>query len=92
MIQMKKVLTRYLGDKDNRTLLLNVAGNYLVKGGAMLVSLKRYENHGSCNSSDDAGIHAIFRITGGSWNVVYVDSVAELDHAFGFWNRRRSAK
>lgn len=39
MIQMKKVLTRYLGDKDNRTLLLNVAGNYLVKGGAMLVSL-----------------------------------------------------
>ena len=39
MIQIKKVLTRYLGDKDNRRLLLNVAGNYLVKGGAMLVSL-----------------------------------------------------
>ena len=39
MIQIKNVLTRYLGDKDNRKLLLNVAGNYLVKGGAMLVSL-----------------------------------------------------
>lgn len=26
-------------NKDNKTLLLNVAGNYLVKGGAMLVSL-----------------------------------------------------
>ena len=39
MIQMKNVLTRYLGDKDNRRLLFNVAGNYLVKGAAMLVSL-----------------------------------------------------
>lgn len=39
MTQINKNVARYLGDKDNRKLLFNVAGNYLVKGGAMLVSV-----------------------------------------------------
>lgn len=39
MSQIKKKLVYYLNNKDNRRLLFNVAGNYLVKGGAMLVSL-----------------------------------------------------
>lgn len=39
MAQINKNVARYLGDKDNRKLLFNVAGNYLVKGGAMLVSV-----------------------------------------------------
>lgn len=39
MAQLKEALNKYLRDKDSRKLLVNVAGNYLVKGGAMLVSL-----------------------------------------------------
>lgn len=39
MIKLKKIVNRYLKNADNRRLLINVAGNYLVKGGAMLVSL-----------------------------------------------------
>lgn len=39
MIKLKKMVNTYLKNADNRRLLINVAGNYLVKGGAMLVSL-----------------------------------------------------
>lgn len=39
MNQIKKLIDKYLVDADNRKLLINVIGNYLVKGGAMLVSL-----------------------------------------------------
>lgn len=39
MIKLKKIVNTYLKNADNRRLLINVAGNYLVKGGAMLVSL-----------------------------------------------------
>lgn len=39
MNQIKKTIKKYLTNIDNRKLLLNVIGNYLVKGGAMLVSL-----------------------------------------------------
>lgn len=39
MIKLKRIVNTYLKNADNRRLLINVAGNYLVKGGAMLVSL-----------------------------------------------------
>ena len=39
MFQIKKMLSSYISNKDNKNLLFNVIGNYLVKGGAMLVSL-----------------------------------------------------
>lgn len=39
MTKIKKVLNKYLLEVDNRRFIMNVAGNYVVKGGAMLVSL-----------------------------------------------------
>lgn len=39
MTKKKKMLKKYLLEADNRRFLINVAGNYVVKGGAMLVSL-----------------------------------------------------
>lgn len=39
MTKIKKMINKYLLDADNRRLLVNVVGNYIVKGGAMLVSL-----------------------------------------------------
>ena len=39
MAQLKETLNKYLKDNDSRKLLANVAGNYLVKSGAMFVSL-----------------------------------------------------
>lgn len=39
MTKIKQILKKYLLEVDNRRLLINVAGNYVVKGGAMLVSL-----------------------------------------------------
>lgn len=39
MAKIKKILNKYLLDIDNRRFLINVVGNYVVKGGAMLVSL-----------------------------------------------------
>lgn len=39
MSNLKKLKKKYLIEDDNRKLLINVAGNYAVKGGAMIVSL-----------------------------------------------------
>lgn len=39
LLRIKSSISKYKKDKESRRLLINVLGNYLSKGGAMIVSL-----------------------------------------------------